>query len=56
MKIESTASGKVFFSGEYMALEGGRAIMLSTPQSAKVSISGSNEPDNLFFSTMSDQV
>ena len=56
MKIESTASGKVFFSGEYMALEGGRAIMLSTPQSAKVSISGSNEPDNLFFSSMSDQV
>jgi len=56
MKIESTASGKVFFSGEYMALEGGRAITLSTPQSAKVSISESNESDNLFFSSMSDQV
>jgi len=28
MKIETTASGKVFFSGEYMALEGGRAITL----------------------------
>ena len=56
MKIETTASGKVFFSGEYMALEGGRAITLSTPQSAKVSISESNETDNLFFSSMSDQV
>ena len=56
MKIESTASGKVFFSGEYMALEGGRALMLSTQQSAKVSISGSNEPNNLFLSSMSDQV
>ena len=56
MKIETTASGKVFFSGEYMALEGGRAITLSTPQSAKVSISESNEPDNLFFSSMSDQI
>ena len=39
-----------------MALEGGRAITLSTQQSAKVSISESNEPDNLFFSSMSDQV
>ncbi len=56
MKIETRASGKIFFSGEYMALEGGRAITLSTPQSAKVSISESKEPDNLFFSSMSDQV
>jgi phosphomevalonate kinase len=38
MKIETTASGKVFLSGEYMALEGGRAIVLSTPQKAKISI------------------
>ena len=56
MKIETTASGKVFLSGEYMALEGGRAITLSTPQNAKVSISESNESNNLFFSSMSDQV
>jgi len=55
MKIETTASGKVFLSGEYMALEGGRAITLSTPQSAKVSISEINEPNNLFLSSMSDQ-
>ena len=55
MKIETTASGKVFLSGEYMALEGGRAITLSTPQSAKVSISEINESNNLFLSSMSDQ-
>ena len=54
MKIETTASGKVFFSGEYMALEGGRAIILSTPQSAKVSISENNETNNILFSSMSD--
>ena len=55
MKIETTASGKVFLSGEYMAIEGGRAITLSTPQNAKVSISKTNESNNLFLSSMSDQ-
>jgi len=54
MKIETKASGKAFFSGEYMALEGGRAIILSTPQSAKVSISETNEANNTLFSSMSD--
>tara|TARA_B100001250_G_scaffold254411_1_gene218871 strand:- start:24 stop:1007 length:984 start_codon:yes stop_codon:yes gene_type:complete len=55
MKIETTASGKVFFSGEYMALEGGRAIILSTTQSVKVSISENNETNNILFSSMSDR-
>ena len=54
MKIETTASGKAFLSGEYMALEGGRAIILSTPQSAKVSISETNETNNILVSSMSD--
>ena len=54
MKIETTASGKAFLSGEYMALEGGRAIILSTPQSAKVSIFENNEANNTLFSSMSD--
>ena len=54
MKIETTASGKVFLSGEYMALEGGRAITLSSPQNAKVSISENNESNNILFSSMSD--
>ncbi len=55
MKIETTASGKVFFSGEYMALEGGRAITLSTSQNAKVLISETNDSNNILFSSMSDQ-
>ena len=38
-----------------MALEGGRAITLSSPQCAKVSISETNESNNLFLSSMSDQ-
>ena len=54
LKIETTASGKAFLSGEYMALEGGRAIILSTPQSAKVSIFENNEANNTLFSSMSD--
>ena len=54
MEIETTASGKVFLSGEYMALEGGRAITLSSPQNAKVSISKNNESNNILFSSMSD--
>ena len=54
MNIETKASGKVFFSGEYMALEGGRAITLSSPQNAKVSISENNESNNILFSSMSD--
>ena len=43
MKINTSASGKVFLSGEYMALEGGRALILSTPQEAKVFISNNSE-------------
>ncbi len=56
MKIETTASGKVFFSGEYMALEGGRAITLSTSQNAKVSIFETNDSNNTLYSSMSDQL
>ena len=55
MNIETKASGKVFLSGEYMALEGGRAITLSTSQNAKVTISETNESNNILFSSMSDQ-
>ena len=53
MKIETAASGKAFLSGEYMALDGGRAIILSTPQSAKVLISETKEPNNIFISSKS---
>ena len=54
MKIETAASGKAFLSGEYMALDGGRAIILSTPQSAKVLISETNQTNNILVSSMSD--
>ncbi len=38
-----------------MALEGGRAITLSTSQNAQVSISETNESNNIFRSSMNDQ-
>ena len=53
MKINTSASGKVFLSGEYMALEGGRALILSTPQEAKVTIGKNSEQNNIFTSSMS---
>ena len=54
MKIDTKASGKVFFTGEYMALEGGKSIILSTPQEARVSLSDNNKPHNLFNSSLSN--
>ena len=36
-----------------MALEGGRALILSTPQKAKVSIGKNSEQNNIFTSSMS---
>ena len=54
MKIDTKASGKVFFTGEYMALEGGKSIILSTPQEARVSIIENNKPHNIFRSSISN--
>ena len=54
MKINTSASGKVFLSGEYMAMEGGRAMLLSMTQKARVSISNNNEKHNLFITSMSE--
>ena len=53
MKIETLASGKIFLTGEYMALEGGRSILLSTPQKTKVSLIENNGPNNLFSTSLS---
>ena len=53
MKIETSASGKIFLTGEYMALEGGRSIILSTPQKTKVSLIENNGPNNLFSTSLS---
>jgi len=55
MKVKRTAPGKVFLSGEYLALEGGSAIILSTKQRSKISIEDHNKPYNLFYSSAIDQ-
>tara|TARA_B100001996_G_scaffold134441_1_gene102334 strand:- start:1651 stop:2634 length:984 start_codon:yes stop_codon:yes gene_type:complete len=54
MKIDTKASGKVFFTGEYMALEGGKSIILSTPQEARVSLTENNKPHNIFNTSISN--
>ena len=55
MRVKKTAPGKVFLSGEYFALEGGSAIILSTKQRSKVSIEEHEKPYNLFYSSALDQ-
>ena len=52
MKIKATASGKVFLTGEYMALEGGKAIILSTPQKARINLIENDFRQNIFTSSM----
>ena len=51
MRVKRTAPGKVFLSGEYLALEGGSAIILSTKQRSMVSIEDHKKPYNLFYSS-----
>jgi len=55
MRIKRTAPGKVFLSGEYLALEGGSAIILSTKQRSRVFIEDHEKPYNLFYSSALDQ-
>jgi phosphomevalonate kinase len=55
MRVKRTAPGKVFLSGEYLALEGGSAIILSTKQRSRVSIEDHEKPYNLFYSSALDQ-
>ena len=55
MRVKRTAPGKVFLSGEYLALEGGSAIILSTKQRSMVSIEDHKKPYNLFYSSALDQ-
>ncbi|MAX29381.1 MAG: hypothetical protein CMG14_00200 [Candidatus Marinimicrobia bacterium] len=52
MKIKATASGKVFLTGEYMALEGGKAIILSTPQKARINLIENDFRQNIFTSSI----
>ena len=55
MRVKRTAPGKVFLSGEYLALEGASAIILSTKQRSSVSIENHDKPYNLFYSSVLDQ-
>jgi len=50
MKIEVSAPGKVFISGEYLALDGSLATILSTKQRAKITIEDSNNTFNTLYS------
>lgn len=55
MKVESTAPGKIFLSGEYFALDGAPAIIMSTKQRAKVTIEDQKDVDNIFYCSVIDQ-
>ena len=50
MKVEVSAPGKVFISGEYLALNGSLATILSTKQRAKITIEDSNNTFNVLYS------
>jgi len=50
MKVKVSAPGKVFISGEYLALDGSLATILSTKQRAKIIIEDSNNVFNVLYS------
>ena len=55
MKAESTAPGKVFLSGEYLALDGSLATILTTKQRALVTIEKTQNSTNTLCSLPSNQ-
>ena len=55
MKVEVSAPGKVFISGEYLALNGSLATILSTKQRAKITIEDSNNTFNILYSLPSNK-
>ena len=55
MKVESTAPGKVFLSGEYFVLDGALATIMSTKQRVKVIIEDQKDVDNIFYCSVIDQ-
>ena len=55
MKIEVSAPGKVFLSGEYLALEGSLATVLPTKQRAKIVIEDSECSTNILHSLPLDK-
>jgi len=55
MKVESTAPGKIFLSGEYLVLDGALATIMSTKQRVKVTIEDMGDVDNIFYCSIIDQ-
>ena len=55
MKIEATAPGKIFLSGEYLALEGSLSTLLPTKQKAKIIIEESKCSSNILYSLPLDK-
>ena len=55
MKVESTAPGKIFLSGEYFVLDGALATIMSTKQRVKVTIEDQIDVDNIFYCSVIDQ-
>ena len=55
MKVEVSSPGKVFISGEYLALNGSLATILSTKQRAKITIEDSNNTFNVLYSLPLDK-
>ena len=51
MKVDMTAPGKVFLCGEYMAIEGGKATLLSVSRSAEISIEKIESIENRFITS-----
>jgi len=55
MRVEVSAPGKVFISGEYLALDGSLATILSTKQRAKITIEDSKNTFNVLYSLPSNK-
>ena len=51
MKVKSSAPGKIFLCGEYMATEGGKATLLSANRSVEVSIERNHTHDNRLYTS-----
>ena len=49
MKVEASAPGKIFLSGEYLAIEGSLATVLPTKQRAKIIIEESKSSSNILY-------
>ena len=50
MKVEVSSPGKIFLSGEYLALDGSKATILSSKQRVKIKIEESDLSSNLLYS------